>query len=136
MHAVCFPSLFSNGDVETARFPPLRCCPRCVCMLCTSCSEVSMPPSAYFEKPSGATSCTSIHPLFFSHHYFFLRPDEISQALLNGFRPLGSPSEPSVRATGSGTFIQLQLQGRTRFNDSLCSTAIERSAFQPRARPQ
>lgn len=96
-----------------------------------------MPPSAYFGAVwSHPVPVSYVFFSFFSHHYFFLRPDEISQALLNGFGAPAPPSEPSVRATGSGTFIQLGPQGWTRFKCSLCSMAIERSAFQRRARPQ
>lgn len=124
IYAGCFPSfssLFLNGDGETACFPlseapsgaapsVFACCVRRA--LRYRCRRL------HISEPSAHTMYLS--PTFFYHHYFFLRPDEISQALLNGFGAPAPPSEPSVRATGSGTFIQLRPQGWTRFKCSLC----------------
>lgn len=59
-------------------------------------------------------------------------------ALLNGIRAPAVESEPSLRDSGSGTFIQPQLQTWTHFIGTLCNleTAIERPAFQLCAQPE
>lgn len=94
--------------------------PCCVYLL-----RVSTPHDGVFSDDSGRS-----RPFPVSHS------DEITEALLNGLRAPAMQPQLSLRAPGSGTFILLQPQGRTRFNGSLCRPAIECSAFQHLAQPQ
>ena len=63
---------------------------------------------------------------------FFLQPDKMTLALLNGITAPAAESELSLRDSGSGTLIQPRLQTWTHFNGTLCNleTAIECPAFQ------